>query len=106
VRPRDVENLVVWQESLEESGVGQPTIAKAIGILSSIFREAARRPRSRGVKGNPVALLDKPKTKRRHRPLVWGPVVVERMRLELLTRSRRAGPSRASRRSAMPFWSA
>ena len=89
----DIEDLVVWQESLEENGVGEPTIAKAIGILSSVFREAARRPRSTGVKGNPVALLDKPQARRRRRPLVWGPVVVERVRCELLANSRRIGPS-------------
>jgi len=90
----DVEDLAVWQDGLEVSGVGEATIAKAIGILSSIFREAARRPRSTGVQGNPVALLDKPKAKRRRRPLVWGPVVVERVRRELLVASRRIGPNR------------
>ncbi|HEX5763880.1 MAG TPA: site-specific integrase [Solirubrobacterales bacterium] len=89
----DIEDLVVWQDELEEAGVGDPTIAKAIGILSSIFGEAARRPRSTGVKGNPVALLDKPKAKRRRRPRVWGPVVVERVRWELLSGSGRVGPN-------------
>ena len=99
----DVEELVVWQEELEVAGVGEPTIAKAIGILSSIFREASRRPRSTGVKGNPVALLDRPTTKRRRRPRVWGPVVVERVRWELLTGSRRAARSRelAAHRDAL-----
>jgi integrase len=99
----DIEDLVVWQETLEGSGVGEPTIAKAIGILSSVFREAARRPRSTGVKGNPVALLEKPRTKRRRRPLVWGPVVVERVRRELLANSRRIGPARelAAERDAL-----
>jgi len=87
----DIEDLAVWQETLEANGVGEPTIAKAIGILSSIFCEAARRPRSTGVKGNPVALLEKPRTKRRRHPLVWGPIVVERVRRELLINSRRIG---------------
>ncbi len=64
---------------------------KAIGILSGIFGEAARRPRSTGVHGNPVALLERPAAKRRRRPLVWGPVVVERVRLQLLVNSRRTG---------------
>jgi hypothetical protein len=54
-----------------------PTVIRAIGILSSVFREAARRPRSTGVHGNPVTLLERPSAKRRRRPLVWGPVVVE-----------------------------
>jgi integrase len=99
----DIEDLAVWQEGLEESGVGEPTIAKAIGILSSVFREAARRPRSTGVKGNPVALLEKPRARRRRRPLVWGPVVVERVRCELLANSRRIGLSRdlAAQRDAL-----
>lgn len=99
----DIEDLVLWQEGLEEAGVGTPTIAKAIGILSSIFREAARRPRSTGVHGNAAALLDKPKAKRRRHPLVWGPVVVERVRRELLLGSRRAGPEReiVARRDAL-----
>jgi integrase len=91
----DCEDLVEWQEGLERGGVGAPTVIKAIGILSSIFREAARRPRSTGVGGNPVALLDRPPARRRRRPLVWGPVVVERVRCELLVNSRRGNPARA-----------
>jgi integrase len=43
------------------------------------------------VKINPVALLDKPSGKRRRRPRVWGPVVVERVRYQLLVHSRRIG---------------
>jgi len=39
----DIEDLVEWQDGLEEAGVGDPTLIKAIGILSSIFAEAARR---------------------------------------------------------------
>jgi integrase len=62
-----------------------------MSIVSSIFREAARRPRSTGVTGNPAALLEKPRARRRRRPLVWGPVVVERVRFQLLVGSRRIG---------------
>ena len=87
----DVEVLVEWQDALEAAGVGSPTIVKAIGILSSVFREAARRPRTSGVRANPVALLDKPAVKRRRRPLVWGPVVAECIRRQLLVESRRIG---------------
>ncbi|HMJ72785.1 MAG TPA: tyrosine-type recombinase/integrase [Solirubrobacterales bacterium] len=87
----DVEVLVEWQDGLEEAGVGAPTLIKAMSIVSSLFREAARRPRTTGVSGNPVALLEKPRTSRRRRPLVWGPVVVERVRFELLVGSRRIG---------------
>lgn len=87
----DIEDLVEWQEGLEEAGVGAPTLIKAIGILSSIFWEAARRPRSTGVAGNPAGLLDRPPARRRHRPLVWGPVVVERVRFQLVVNSRRIG---------------
>jgi len=95
----DVEVLVEWQDALEAAGVGSPTIVKAIGILSSVFREAARRPRASGVGANPVALLDKPAVKRRRRPLVWGPVVVECVRRQLLVESRRIGVT--SRLSAL-----
>lgn len=87
----DVEDLVVWQEGLERDAVGAPTIIKAMSILSGIFREAGRRPRATGVMLNPVALLDKPAAKRRRRPLVWGPLVVERVRFQLLANSRRIG---------------
>lgn len=90
----DIEDLVGWQDGLEEAGVGDPTLIKAIGILSSIFREAGRRPRSTGVRGNPVSLLEKPSAKRRRRPLVWGPVVVERVRFQLLRSTRRIGSAR------------
>jgi integrase len=92
----DIEDLVEWQDGLEKAGVGDPTTIKAIGVLSSIFREAARRPRSTGVRGNPVSLLDRPSTKRRRRPLVWGPVVVERVRHRLLVDTRRIGPGKES----------
>jgi integrase len=92
----DVEDLVEWQDGLEAGGVGAPTAIKAIGILSSVFREAARRPRSTGVRGNPVALLERPPARRRRRPLVWGPLVVERVRFELVARSRRIGPGKAA----------
>jgi integrase len=90
----DAEVLVEWQDDLEEAGVGDPTIIKAMTILSGIFREAARRPRTTGVRLNPVALLDKPSGKRRRRPLVWGPVVVERVRYQLVVNSRRIGPDK------------
>lgn len=95
----DAEDLVVWQEALERDGVGAPTIVKAMSILSGIFREAGRRPRSTGVTFNPVTLLDKPSGKRRRRPLVWGPLVVERVRFQLLVNSRRIG--RAKRLMAL-----
>lgn len=87
----DAEDLVVWQEGLERDEVGEPTILKAMSILSGIFREAGRRPRSTGVTLNPVTLLDKPSARRRRRPLVWGPLVVERVRFQLLVHSRRIG---------------
>jgi integrase len=90
----DVEDLVEWQDQLERGGAGSPTMIKALGILSSIFREAARRPRSTGVHGNPVPLLDRPSAKRRRRPLVWGPVVVERARYQLLVGTRRIGQAK------------
>jgi integrase len=92
----DVEDLVEWQDELERAEVGPPTLIKAMNILSSIFAEAARRPRSTGVRGNPVALLAKPAERRRRRPLVWGPVVVERVRFQLLVHSRRIGPTRSA----------
>lgn len=38
----DVEDLVEWQDGLERDGVGAPTAIKAMSILSSVFREAAR----------------------------------------------------------------
>ncbi len=91
----EVDDLVDWQDRLERAGVGDPTIIKAIGILSSIFREAARRSRRTGVSANPVGLLEKPSAKRRRRPLVWGPVVVERVSYQLLVNSRRIGSAKA-----------
>lgn len=90
----DAEILVEWQDYLEEAGVGDATQIKAISILSSIFGEAARRPRATGVKVNPVALLEKPSAKRRRLPRVWGPVVVERVRYQLLVHSRRIGSAK------------
>ncbi len=90
----DAEALVVWHEELERNGLGSDSIIKAMSILSRIFKEAARRPRVTGVQGNPVALLERPKQKRKRRPLVWGPVVVERVRYELLVTSLRINPEK------------
>jgi len=90
----DAEDLVEWQDELERADVGAPTRIKAMSILSSVFREAARRSRSTGVRLNPVTLLDKPSAKGRRRPLVWGPVVVERVRYQLLVNSRRIEPQK------------
>jgi integrase len=90
----DSEVLAEWQDGLEEHGVGGPTVIKAIGILSGVFREAARRARSTGVRSNPTVLLERPRAKRQRQPLVWGPVVVEKVRYELLINSRRAAGSR------------
>ena len=90
----DTEALALWQEGREEAGVGDPTMIKAISILSSVFREAARRPAVSGVSQNPVALLEKPSAKRRRRPRVWGPIVVERVRYQLLVNSRRINPAK------------
>jgi hypothetical protein len=59
----DSEDLVEWQDRLEQRGVGGPTMIKAMSILSGIFREAGRRPRSTGVLRNPVFLLDRPSAK-------------------------------------------
>jgi integrase len=85
----DSEALAEWQEELEADGVGGPTVIKAIGLLSSIFREAGRRSRSTGVAGNPTTLLERPRATRRRRPRVWGPAVIEKVRYELLVNSRR-----------------
>ena len=41
-----------------------------------------------------MALLEKPSAKRRRRPRVWGPVVVERVRFQLLVNSRRINPAK------------
>jgi integrase len=90
----DIEELADWQDALEVTGVGRPTTIKAIGILSSIFQEAARRSRSTGVGDNPAGLLERPRARRRRRPLVWGPAVVEKVRYELLVNSRRTVSSR------------
>jgi integrase len=90
----DAEDLVEWQDGLERAGVGAPTRIKASSILSSIFREAARRSRSTGVTANHAGLLDRPSAKRRRRPLVWGPAVVERVRYELIVNSLRINPEK------------
>jgi integrase len=90
----DTEVLVEWQDALEAEGVGASTVIKAISILSSIFAEAVRRSRSTGVHVNPTLPLEKPSGKRRRRPRVWGPVVVERVRYELMVNSRRINPAK------------
>lgn len=90
----DAEDLVEFQDDLEEKDVGAPTQLKIFGILSSIFKEAARRPRSTGVKTNPVALLEKPSAKRRKKVKVFSPEVVEGVRKQLFEGIRRPDPDR------------
>ncbi len=48
----DVEDLAEWQDGLEEAGVGSPTVIKAMSIVSSVFREAAR---PRGARAPPAS---------------------------------------------------
>lgn len=90
----DSEDLVEWQTELEEQGVGNPTQIKAFGILSSIFKEAARRPRMTGVQTNPVALLEKPSAKRRRGAKVFSPKTIEAVRRQLLLNSKHQGKGR------------
>lgn len=88
----DAEDLVEWQDDLEERSIGAPTQLKAMGILSSIMKEAARRPRATGVTLNPVPLLEKPSAKRRSRPKIFGPETIEGVRHALLLDSNHRKP--------------
>jgi integrase len=90
----DSEDVAEWKDHLEAAGVKAPTMSKAMGILSRIFREAATRNRSTGVSSDPVAPIRRPSAKRRLTPLVWGPAVVERVRYQLIVNSLRIGPAK------------
>jgi len=81
----DSEEIANWQDALMANAVGEAAIYRAMVILSSIFKEAARRSRSTGISQNPVQALEKPKAKRTKQPKVFAPSVVERVRAELLT---------------------
>jgi integrase len=90
----DAEDIAEWKDGREAAGVRPPTLIKAMSVLSKIFREAATRNRSTGVLTNPVAMVRRPSARRRLTPRVWGPVVVERVRRELIANSRRIGAAK------------
>lgn len=92
----DTEELATWQDALQAQGVGESAIYRALCVLSSIFKEAARRSRSTGVSSNPCRNLDWPRAKRASVPRVFAPSVIEQVRAELL-RSNRAGSDQARR---------
>lgn len=81
----DSEEIANWQDALVANGTGEAAIYRAMVILSSIFKEAARRSRSTGITQNPCSSLEKPKAKRTKQPKVFAPAVIERVRAELLT---------------------
>ena len=87
----DAEDLVEWHDWMRKKGVGADLQHKAINVLNMIFKEAGRRTRTTGVTINPVVMLEKPKLEGRREARVWGPVVVESVRFQLLTRSKRRG---------------
>lgn len=92
----DTEELATWQDALQAQGVGDAAVYRALCVLSSIFKEAARRGRSTGVTANPCRNLDWPRAKRAAVPRVFAPSVIEQVRAELL-RNKGSGGDHARR---------
>ena len=74
-----------FRQALEEAGVGPPTVAKALAIVSGACRFAVLRGL---IDANPVRDVRKPKPRRQRFVGVLAPCRVERIRVELLTAGR------------------
>jgi integrase len=74
-----------FRQYLEEAGVGEPTVAKALAIVSGACRFAVLRGL---IDANPVRDVRKPKPRRKRFVGALAPSSVERIRVELLAAER------------------
>jgi integrase len=80
VTPVEIEK---WIGELKRRKVGDPTIIRALGVLQGIF---ARAVRNELVARNPVTAVKKPAQRRTREPVLYTPLEVELIRVQLLAR--------------------
>ncbi len=97
----DVEDILDWKLEREASGVGTPTITRALSIISLIFQAAMVRQRTTGVRVNPTQAIKKPRAKRNRAVRVYPVEGMELTRRVLgdPTLSTRIGKDKAQLRS-------
>ncbi len=84
----DAEDILDWQQWARDRGVGAATLRLARIILSGAFTHAAARPRSSGVRSNPVsaARIGLPRRRRLRIVAAYPPAVWEALRRQLSQR--------------------
>jgi integrase len=80
IQPSDVED---WMAKLGKAGVGAPTIRKAATVLQGILKRALR---DKEITANPVAQVDKPRAKRKRKPIIIPALQVEQIRAHLIAK--------------------
>jgi integrase len=93
--------IAEWRDELLEAGVGAPTVARTMAVLSSCFTSAVERG---VVPMNPVRGLPRPSVHRTRAIRALPPEVIEAIRLELLLAEHSQRDPLAARRDAT-FWS-
>ena len=80
----DAEHIHEWQAWARRRGATESSIRTAQKVISSAFSWGAKRPRTTGVRANPVSSADWPEESRAHVVHVFSPEVVELVRVEIL----------------------
>jgi site-specific recombinase XerD len=78
ITPRAIEE---WIADLHDAQVGDPTILRALAVMSGVLKRAVV---DQELTANPVAAVDKPRQRRTRDPRPLAPAVVERIRQQLL----------------------
>jgi integrase len=78
ITPAELER---WVTRLRTAGAGDPTILKALTVMQAIFKQAVV---DEEIARNPVALMRKPRQRRKREPVMLAPLTVERARAHLL----------------------
>ncbi len=80
----DAEHIHEWQAWARRQGANEPSIRTAQKVISAAYTWGAKMPRTRGVIANPVSSADWPEESRTHTVHVFGPEILEQVRVEIL----------------------
>jgi len=85
----DSEDITEWQEWCRGNGASEEQIRTAQKVISGAYRWAARLPRRTGIQGNPIGGAEWPSSSRVITPYIAEPLILERVRREILASSAR-----------------
>jgi integrase len=80
----DAEDILDWQQWARSHGATEEMLRTAQKVLSGAFSWGARRPRSTGVRANPISTAEWPCPRRKVIPYIAEPEVVEKVRQAIL----------------------